>query len=323
MTKSVSASSPADAAPENALLHKKIIDGLSRPNKALPCSLFYDARGSELFERITTLPEYYPTRTETAILERHAHEIAAACPAGTLLVEYGSGSSRKTEILLEALPPVSAYVPIDVSQTALAAACARLSWRFPTLRILAIEGDFTIALDLPPALSSHPRLGFFPGSTIGNFTPSEARDLLAGMAQNLGPHSRLLVGADLVKDLTRLLAAYNDADGVTAEFNLNLLVRLNREFRADFDAARFRHQAIFNDAESRIEMHLVSLGAQTVMFDGYRFEFTEGERLHTENSYKYTVPQFQALAVGAGWTPGRVWIDGENLFSVHELTRAD
>lgn len=308
----------ATAAPDNDLA-RAVIAGLSLPQKTLPCALLYDARGSELFERITTLPEYYPTRTEAAILTSRAKEIAAHTPPGSVLLEFGSGSSRKTEILLQALPSLAAYMPIDVSQSALDAACQRLSLRFPHLRIIPILGDFAQRQVLPQALAKRPRLGFFPGSTIGNFAPVGACDLLSEMARSLGAGGRLLIGVDLRKDLARLIPAYNDAAGVTADFNLNILVRLNREMGANFDLDRFAHAAIFNAAEGRIEMHLVSRAAQTVDVGGHGFAFTEGETIHTENSYKYSLAQFQGLATEAGWIPRQVWTDAEDLFSLHEL----
>ncbi|WOJ91394.1 L-histidine N(alpha)-methyltransferase [Methylocapsa polymorpha] len=311
----------AAVAPSNDLL-RAAIEGLSLPQKALPCYLFYDARGSALFERITELPEYYPTRTETAILAARVGEIAAQTPPGSILVEFGSGSSRKTEILIDALPTLAAYVPIDVSRSALDEACARLASRFPALRIIPTEGDFTQPLILPQGLAKRPRLGFFPGSTIGNFGHDDACALLRGMALSLGTGARLLIGADLQKDLARLIPAYNDSAGVTAEFNLNLLARLNREIGANFDLERFGHAALFNAVEGRIEIYLVSLAAQTVDVGGRRFDFAKGERIHTENSYKYTIAQFGDLASRAGWAARHVWTDAENLFSLFELALA-
>jgi dimethylhistidine N-methyltransferase len=302
---------------------RAVLDGLAQTQRALPCRFFYDAAGSALFEEITRLPEYYPTRTEAAILAACADEIATATPAGSVLVEFGSGSSRKTELLLAALPSLAAYVPIDVSPDALAEAAARLAGRFPGLRVLPVEGDFLAPIDLPPDLADRPRLGFFPGSTIGNFSPDEACDLLRGMTRSLGPEGRLVVGVDLRKDPETLVRAYDDAAGVTAQFNLNLLARANRELGATFDIASFAHEAVFNAVESRIEMHLVSRRAQTVEVLGHRFRFAEGERIHTENSYKYGVAKFRALAAQAGWQPRRVWTDPAELFSVHELGRAD
>jgi dimethylhistidine N-methyltransferase len=296
-----------------------VIDGLSRPQKTLPCRFFYDARGSELFEAITRLPEYYPTRTETAILEVHAAEMAEAVPAGGVLVELGSGSSLKTELLLRHLPQLGAYVSIDVSESALSAARARLESRFPALDVRPIVGDFSGAVTLPADLAGRPRTGFFPGSTIGNLTPAEAVHLLAGLRVSLAPAARLIVGVDLKKDARRLHMAYNDAQGVTAAFNLNLLVRINRELAGTFDLDGFRHEAVYNPRQGRIEMYLRSTRPQSVGVLGRRFSFGAGERIHTENSCKYTIGEFQALAHSAGWQPVRVWTDREALFSVHEL----
>jgi len=309
----------AVAAPGTDVMRPDIVAGLSRQQKSLPCSYFYDARGSALFETITEQPEYYPTRIETSILASCAKEIAERTPPGSILVELGSGSSRKTELLLEAMPNLSAYAPIDVSESALAEACARLGARFPALRLLPTVGDFTDAPALPDALAKRPRLGFFPGSTIGNFSPAEACDLLMSLAGTLGAGARLVVGVDLVKDPVRLVAAYNDAAGVTAAFNLNLLVRLNREMGATFDVKRFAHSAIYNELEQRIEMYLVSLDEQTVEITDHRIHFAKGERIHTENSYKYKVAQFRALAASAGWQAQDTWTDADSLFSVHEL----
>jgi dimethylhistidine N-methyltransferase len=295
------------------------LEGLAKSPKTLPCQYFYDARGSELFERITDVPEYYPTRTEASILSDCAAEIAAETPTGSVLVEFGSGSSRKTEILLSALDALKAYVPIDVSGSALDEARERLAARFPGLVVHPIVGDFRADLILPDDLAARPRLGFFPGSTIGNFAPREASDLLRSMAGSLARGGRLIIGVDLRKDRAQLLPAYNDAAGVTAAFNLNLLVRANRELGADFDLDGFEHEAVFNAEKSRIEMHLVSTREQTVSLLGRRFDFRPGESIHTENSHKYSVADFGDLARSAGWTPRRVWTDAQNLFSVHEL----
>jgi len=308
---------PADA--EAHAFASAALAGLAAPRKTLPCQYFYDARGSALFERITETPEYYPTRTEAMILETHARAIAADTPWGAVLVEFGSGSSRKTEILLAALDGLSAYVPIDVSVSALEDARARLRRRFPRLDVHPIVGDFRADLTLPDGLAARPRLGFFPGSTIGNFAPPEATDLLRSMAARMGAGGRLVIGVDLLKDLSRLLPAYNDAGGITAAFNLNLLARANRELGADFDLAGFAHEAIFNAARGRIEMHLVSKRRQTVSLLGRHFDFHPGETIHTENSHKYSLDEFRGLARGAGWTPRRVWTDDHGLFSVHEL----
>jgi L-histidine Nalpha-methyltransferase len=300
-----------------------VLDGLSRPLKSLPCRFFYDARGSELFEEITQLPEYYPTRTEAAVLEAHAAEMADGLPAGSVLVEFGSGSSLKTEILLRQLPQLGAYVSIDVSQSALAAATERLASRFPTLDVRPIVGDFSRAVAFPPDLAERPRTGFFPGSTIGNLTPAEAACLLEAFRAGLGANGRLIVGVDLKKDARRLQLAYNDSRGVTAAFNLNLLTRINRELAGTFDLAAFRHEAVYNPREGRIEMYLRSTRRQVAGVLGRPFHFGAGERVHTENSYKYTATQFQDLARSAGWEPRRVWTDAGNLFSVHELVARD
>jgi dimethylhistidine N-methyltransferase len=296
-----------------------VIDGLSRPCKSLPCRFFYDARGSALFEDITRLPEYYLTRAEIAILQSHAKEMMEGMPEGAVLVEFGSGSSRKTEILLRTIRKARAYVPIDVSQSALDDAKLRLANRFTTLVVRPIVGDFSHPVRLPEDLTLAYKLGCFPGSTIGNFCPADADRLLRVMHAMLAPKGRLIVGADLKKDPCTLVRAYNDGAGVTAAFNLNLLMRINRELDGTFDLDAFRHEAIYNPREGRIEMHLVSLKHQIASVRGCRFSFRRGETIHTENSYKFTIGQFQDLARKAGWRPGRVWTDGGHLFSVHEL----
>jgi dimethylhistidine N-methyltransferase len=296
-----------------------VLDGLSQPAKSLPCRFFYDARGSALFEEITRLPEYYPTRTETAILEANAADMAGAVANGGVLVEFGSGSSTKTEILLRRLPKLRAYVAIDVSQSALSDAAARLRSNFPTLDVRTIVADFSYPVALPQDLGHTPKTGFFPGSTIGNLTPAEAGGLLRVFRGVLSAGGKLIVGVDLKKDPRRLVLAYNDAAGVTAEFNLNLLRRINRELGGTFDVDAFRHEAVYNPREGRIEMHLESRREQEARVAGRRFRFRAGERIHTENSYKYAVSQFQELARAADWDPHRVWTDAESLFSVHEL----
>ncbi len=300
-----------------------VIEGLSKPRKSLPCRFFYDARGSKLFEEITCLPEYYPTRTETAILDAHAAEIASRVDDGAVLVEFGSGSSRKTEILLGCLPRLRAYVPIDVSESALEEAKRRLIKRFPALAVRPIAGDFSRPLALPPDLAEARKLGFFPGSTIGNFSPFAARMVLGTMRRLLSPEGWLIVGVDLKKDARQLVCAYNDAAGVTAAFNLNLLTRINRELEGSFDLDGFRHEAIYDPREGRVEMHIVSIRNQTVRIQGLWFRFSAGETIHTENSYKYSIGQFQDISSSAGWLPGRVWTDDGNLFSVHELISND
>ncbi|HZT47257.1 MAG TPA: L-histidine N(alpha)-methyltransferase [Hyphomicrobiaceae bacterium] len=296
-----------------------VLKGLSAPRKRLPCQYFYDAAGSRLFEEITELEEYYPTRTETAILRTHAHAMARPSGRSAVLVEFGSGSSRKTELVLAALEAPRAYVPIDVSWSALEEARSRLERRFPWLEVVPVNASFCDALRLPVRVSSHPKLGFFPGSTIGNFDPPDAGRLLQHFARILGPGSRLIVGVDLDKDTRRLVPAYDDAKGVTARFNLNLLARINRELGGDFDLASFRHRAVYDRNLRRIEMHLVSSVRQAVRLLGRSFEFAAGESIHTENSYKYSVEQFRGLARGAGWRSAQVWMDAGRDFSVHEL----
>ena len=298
---------------------RSVIDGLSANRKTLACRFFYDARGSELFEEITRLNAYYPTRTEIGILAARAGEIAARTKPGSVMIEYGSGSSRKTELLLEKMSSLAAYVPIDVSASALQDAVERLRHRFPALEVAPIEGDFRAELKLPTHLANAPRIGFFPGSTIGNFETSEACSLLTAMATSLGSGASLIIGVDLEKDVARLQRAYDDEEGVTAAFNKNLLSRINRELGGDFDLAAFRHAAIWNQQDHRIEMHLVSETTQIVHVLGHRFGFAAGETIHTENSHKYTVARFQALATQAGWRPSEVWLDDERLFSLHEL----
>ena len=296
-----------------------VFKGLSQRQKSLPCRFLYDALGSALFEQITRQPEYYPTRTEIAILNANATQMLDGGCDDAVLVEFGSGSSLKTEILIEKLPRLRAYVPIDLSQSALAEARNRLSNRFPGLVVWPLLGDFSHALTLPPDLAERPKIGFFPGSTIGNFTPMKAVQLLRSMGVALSPGGRLIIGVDLKKDIRLLLRAYDDAKGVTAAFNLNLLSRINRELDGTFNLRTFRHEAIYEPIKGRIEMHLVSLTDQNVTVAGRRFRFVAGETIHTENSYKYTCDQFREMARLAGWTAQRVWIDEETLFSVHEL----
>jgi dimethylhistidine N-methyltransferase len=298
---------------------RDVIDGLSRPQKTLPCRYLYDDRGSDLFEQITELEEYYPTRTETAILADRAAELVKDLPADSVLIEFGSGSSRKTELLLDALPSGAAYVALDVSPAALKQAAARLAQRYPSLDIRPVVGDFSSPVKLPADLQARPKIGFFPGSTIGNLAPTQATGLLARFREMLSPHGRLIVGVDLKKDPATLIRAYNDDAGVTAAFNLNLLDRINREIEPVFDIDSFDHRAIYNAREGRVEMHLVSKRDQKFAVRGRRFTMQAGESIHTENSYKYTVDQFQALAQCAGWSGSQVWVDPEQRFSVHEL----
>jgi dimethylhistidine N-methyltransferase len=311
--------SPQRARPDNEFA-AAVIDGLSKPSKTLPCRFFYDARGSELFEEITRLPEYYLTRTETSILEARAPEMAVGVPEGAVLVEFGSGSSRKTEILLRELSQLGTYVAIDVSDSALHEARVRLGKRFPNLDVRPLVADFSYPVSFPVDLAARYKVGFFPGSTIGNVTPTEAARLLGVFRRVLSPGGRLILGVDLKKDVRQLVRAYDDAAGVTAAFNLNLLARINRELNGSFDLAAFRHRAVYNPRHGRIEMHLESERRQEVHIAGRIFRFQAGECIHTENSYKYSVGEFQDVARSANWRPQRVWTDKDNLFSVHELT---
>lgn len=297
---------------------REVVAGLSSRPKTLPCRYFYDARGSELFEQITRLPEYYPTRTETAMLERHATRLVGDAPAGATLVEFGSGSSRKTESILRA-GGFATYLPIDVSSAALADAANRLRDCFPKLDIEPLVADFASELRLPPLPRVAPLFGFFPGSTIGNFAPEDARLLLRGMARLLGRGGRLVIGVDLQKDRRTLEPAYDDAAGVTAAFNLNLLARMQRELGARLDIDGFAHRALYNERLGRIEMHLVSLRTQKIEVAGHVFAFDAGETIHTENSYKYTVEGFGALASRSGWSIRDVLVDEHRLFGVMSL----
>jgi dimethylhistidine N-methyltransferase len=296
-----------------------VINGLSMPKKSIPCRFFYDTRGSELFEEITRLEEYYTTRTEAAILSEYADEIIGCIRDDAVLIEFGSGSSLKTEILLDRVPEGVTYVPIDVSRSALDEAEARLACRYPALKIRPILGDFMGPISIPSVLMERPKVGFFPGSTIGNFSPQGAVGLLRAFQSVLSTDGRLIIGVDLKKDPRVLVRAYADSAGVTAAFNLNILARMNRELGADIDLASFRHEAIYDPVEGRIEMHLVSNIEQDLWVCGFNFSVKAGESIHTENSYKFSVAQFQGLARDSGWTPNRLWTDGEQKFSIHEL----
>lgn len=300
---------------------RDVLSGLERRRKAIPPKYFYDAVGSRLFDRICDLPEYYPTRTETSILKSCAPAIAARAGWDVALVEFGSGSSTKVRILLDALQLPAAYVAIDICGPHLENAAAALRREYPQLDVTAIEADFTQEVRLPDIVRGKKRLGFFPGSTIGNFAPDEAELFLHKAARTLGQGADMLVGVDLKKHGAILHAAYNDSAGVTAAFNMNLLTRINRELRGDFDLKSFRHRAVYNAAMGRIEMHLESLKPQTVRVAGDVFTFREGETIHTENSYKYSVDSFHRLVNKAGWRVGEVYLDPDKLFSVHYLTR--
>ncbi|KQP73536.1 dimethylhistidine N-methyltransferase [Methylobacterium sp. Leaf113] len=315
-----------DATPITALDAERqflddVLTGLSAPQKFLSAKYFYDAAGSDLFEAITRQPEYYPTRTELGILDAQGSAIAAALPERATLVEFGSGSTVKVRRLLVHRPDLAGYVPVDVSESFLRSEAEALAQDFPHLAITPVAADFTRAFSLPSGLAEGPVAGFFPGSTIGNFEPPQAARLLEHFGQVLGSGATLIIGVDLVKDRAVLEAAYDDVAGVTAAFNRNLLVRMKQELGADIDRDAFTHRAFFNADASRIEMHLVSRTAQTIQIADRRISFAEGETIHTENSYKYTIDRFRALAYEAGWEAGSVWTDPAALFSIHALKR--
>ena len=305
-----------DLAPRAASLRAEVLGGLSDQPKSLPPKLFYDAHGAWLFTRICATQAYYPTRTETGILLRHAAEIADAVGPAATLVEPGAGDMRKIRLLLPALRPLG-YVPVDISIEQLREEARQLAREFPWLAITAIAADFQApALQRLIAAQRGRRVLFFPGSTIGNFDRDGARAFLESARRLLGEGAAFLVGIDLVKPVDALTAAYDDAQGVTAAFNLNLLTRINRELGADFDLSAFRHRAVWNPLESRIEMHLESLKDQSVHVAGRRFHFRVGETLHTENSHKFTPEAFARLAADAGWTLEETWISGEPTFAI-------
>jgi dimethylhistidine N-methyltransferase len=298
-----------------------VLTGLSQSPKQIPSKYFYDAPGSALFDRICELPEYYLTRTEISIMGRHASAIAAAAGPGCLVVEFGNGSSVKTPILLEALSQPVGYIPVDISREHLRASARMIEKRFPKIEVSPVWADFTEAFQLPPRSEHAQRtLVYFPGSTIGNFTPREATALLARIADLAGPGGALLIGVDTRKPREIIEPAYNDGAGVTAEFNLNLLARINRELKGQFDLASFEHRAFFDEIQSRIEMHLISRTKQTVLIDDVAIAFKKGESIRTEYSYKYRPEYFAKLASQAHFQMQQVWMDDEQLFSVQLLT---
>lgn len=300
---------------------RDVIEGLSHAQKRLPPKYFYDAAGSELFEEITRLPEYYPTRTELGILRARGAEIAGIIPKNSALVEFGAGATTKVRLLLGACQ-FGAYVPVDISGDFLNAQAAGLRRDFPALDVYSVTADFTAPFALPDAVKDMPKVGFFPGSTLGNFEPHEAARFLRGARGILGDHATMVIGIDLEKDERLLQAAYDDAAGVTAKFNLNVLVRINAELGGDFDLSGFDHRAVYNTERHRIEMHLVSRAAQTVHVLGRGFPFRAGESIHTESSYKYSLDRFAAMARESGWTPQASWTDPDGMFSVHALAVA-
>lgn len=294
---------------------RDVLKGLSGARKTLPCQYFYDAAGSDLFEQITTLPEYYPTRTEIAILNAHAAEIAASLGEHVLMVEYGAGASTKTRILLDALQLPAGYVPIDVSEEFLLHTAQALRTDYPDLPVHPVVGDFMIRFGLPNESKGRP-VGFFPGSTIGNLNDDDILRFMSSARDLLGDGSQFLIGVDLRKDADILVPAYDDAAGVTASFNLNLLTRINRELGADFDLSSFEHRAIWNDTASRIEMHLVSQRSQSVKISGRTIHFDAGETIHTENSRKFSIDSLTPLFEQTGWNLNKQWLDERHYFAV-------
>jgi dimethylhistidine N-methyltransferase len=307
-----------DLHPTPADFEREVLAGLRRRPRSIPPKFFYDERGSRLFDAITGTPEYYPTRAEIEILQARAAEIAGHVGTGSLLVEPGGGSCAKVRILLEGLQPV-AYVPMDISRNHLRMAAEQVAADFPWLEVHAAHTDFTQSMEVPPTAPDAPRVAFFPGSSIGNFDPDAAVDFLAAVAELVGPGGFLLIGVDLRKEKALLDAAYDDAQGLTADFNLNLLERINRELGADFDLGAWSHRAGYNEQAGRVEMHLLSARDQRVTVAGEVFGFSRGETIHTENSYKYGIDEFQGLARRAGMGPVGVWTDRHGLFSVHLL----
>jgi len=300
--------------PQTRAFRDDVLAGLSAPIPAIPARWLYDLRGSELFDDITRLPSYYPTRTETRLLHDIMPQVAAGVPKGAAVVEFGAGSATKTPILLEAIAP-AAYVPVDISGDYLEQSARELQERFPSIEVIPVVADFARPFALPGGIEHLPKLGFFPGSTIGNFIPWSATDLLRQFRSLLGPGSQLLIGMDRVKPIERLLAAYDDAQGVTAEFNLNLLKRINRELDGDIPEDAFRHEARWNDILSRIEMHLVATRDVEFTIAGRHFRFARGTSIHTENSHKYGQRGGRVLLLAGGWTPHAEWTDSDQDFA--------
>ncbi len=297
-----------------------VLAGLSRPQKTLPSRWLYDQRGSELFEEITRLDEYYLTRTETAILQTHAGEMAALCGEGTVLLEYGAGAAIKSEILIDALEAPRLYAPIDIAADFLSRTIERFRDRFPDLPVRPIVTDFTLDFEIPADIPARPRAAFFPGSTLGNLGPSDAAALLRRMRAHVGARGKAIIGIDLRKDVGALIAAYDDKRGVTADFNLNLLTRVNRELGGDFALDAFAHEARWNERDSAIEMHLVSLKPQIVSAAGSSFAFAEGETIHTETCRKFDAAGFAFAAQRCGWRVEKLWSDAAELFAVFGLS---
>lgn len=300
---------------------KELIRGLQNSKKYIPAKFFYDEKGSNLFDKITITPEYYPTRTEKSILTNKAADIADTIGAGCTLIEPGSGSSEKVRLLLDSLLP-NCYVPMDISRDYLYKVSQQLALEYPALRVDAVCSDYTAEMVVPNSIPKTKRVAFYPGSTIGNFDPEDAREFLSQIRNMVGDDGGLLIGVDLEKDKHILDAAYNDADGYTEAFNLNILNNVNSHLGTEIDSSLFTHYARYNQEMSRIEMHLVSTASQQLSVADIQLEFFDGESIHTENSYKFTVDSFQKLAQAAGFTAAKVWTDDEELFSVHYLKAA-
>ena len=312
-----------DEGPEIGDFKTEVIENLSRERKSLPCKFLYDKKGSTLFDRICELDEYYPTRTEIALLDRHGEEFAELSGPSCHVIEFGSGSSVKVKLLLDRLDEPATYTAIDISRDHLIDATSALAGEFPGIEVEAVCADYTLPLRLERENgNAGRRLGFFPGSTIGNFAPGEAHAFLERSAETIGPGGSMLIGVDLKKDEDTLVAAYNDREGVTAAFNENLLARINRELDGDFDLSAFSHDAVYNREHGRIEMHLVSERDQTARVGDRSFDFRAGETIHTENSYKYSIEQFQGLCREARYEPVQAWTDPDGMFSLHFLNVA-
>jgi dimethylhistidine N-methyltransferase len=308
-----------DAHPGTGDLRREVLSGLASSPRAIPPKFFYDKRGSELFDAICELPEYYQTRTEMSILRSCVGDLVSLIGPDCLLVELGSGASKKVRLLLEELRP-SSYLGVDISKEFLLSSTRSLASDYPWLDVHAACVDFSHTLDVPHCDTFEHKVTFFPGSSIGNFDPDDAIDLLRRIAQMMNTNGQLLIGVDLKKDISILNSAYNDAAGVTAEFNLNLLTRIRDELDSDIDPGAFNHHAFYNPARGRIEMHLVSAYPQRLRIEDHFFDLSTGETIHTENSYKYTIEEFAELAAAAGYQQQQVWTDESSLFSVQLLT---
>jgi dimethylhistidine N-methyltransferase len=309
-----------DLKPSLNSLKAEVLTGLKKPQKKLAAKFFYDKHGSELFDKITKLDEYYLTRTEESILEQNIEEIDAMIEQDDILIEFGSGSSTKIRIFLDQVKRLATYMPIDISSEFLKQSAEVLANDYPDLDIIAVCADYTKPFQLPELKIGGRRMVFFPGSTIGNFEPAFIEKFLQKVAQMLRPGDSMIIGVDLKKDKSVLNAAYNDSHGVTAAFNLNILNRINEELDANFDLTKFAHEAFYNEEHGRVEMHLRSVCAQTVNIEGELIHFEENETIHTESSHKFTISQFQKIASDNGFHPTKVWLDPKNYFSVHYLT---